>query len=57
MSRKRSRGGFSAGGDCGGVVNLCLGEGVLGGESMGEGGLKVDNVEAAEVRGLGFLLD
>lgn len=40
MSRKRSRGGFSAGGDCRGVLFFSLGEGLLGGGSVGEGGLK-----------------
>lgn len=40
MSRKRSSGGFSAGGDWHGVVFISLGEGLRGGGSVGEGGLK-----------------
>lgn len=40
MSRKRSRGGFTGGGAWCGVVVLSLGEGLLGGGSVGEGGLK-----------------
>lgn len=47
MSRKRSRGGFSTGGD---VVFLRLGDGLRGGDSAGDGGLKGGPAEGQVLR-------
>lgn len=46
MSRKRSRGCFSTGGD----VCLRLGDGLRGGESVGDGGLKGGPAEGRALR-------